>query len=68
MKRATVAPAVGQIWQRRDGTIFEIEKIRAGYVVYWLATGSRPQFRQIALENLKARYSMLWPSPFIPVS
>jgi hypothetical protein len=47
---------VGQVWVRRDGSRFEIEHIGGGYVDYWLATGSRPQYRSIRIDLLTKNY------------
>lgn len=47
------AVEVGQVWERRNGSRITIERVDRGYADYWLATGSKPQFRSIALENFK---------------
>ena len=43
---------VGQTWERADGSRFKIEHVNAFYATYWLAAGSRPQYRSIRLERL----------------
>ncbi len=52
-KTDAVLPAVGEVWQRRDGSRFTIEKVGNGYAIYWLASGSKPQYRTISFENFK---------------
>lgn len=52
-------PRPGQVWERANGTRFQIESLRRGYAYYWLSTGSRPQFRSIALANLLRRYHLV---------
>lgn len=44
----------GQIFERKDGTQFIIERTDERFAWYWLQAGSRPQFRSIALERLKS--------------
>jgi hypothetical protein len=62
MKRETSTPTpvveVGQVWERKNGTRFTIERVDPGYADYWLASGSKPQYRSIALENFK-RYRLI---------
>lgn len=55
------ARLVHTIWQRRDGSIFEIERLDGRYAWYWLASGSRPQFRSIEIERLNRRYRCVSP-------
>lgn len=50
---------VGAIWRRRDGSTFTVERADSRYVWYWLADGSRPQFRSVAVERLEADYVRL---------
>ena len=44
-------PEPGQWWKRKNGTLFKIERVAQWY---WLNAGSKPQYRSIRLENLKA--------------
>ncbi len=46
---------VGDIFERRDGGRLTIQYIAPGYAHYWLARGSKPQFRSIRLERLQTR-------------
>ena len=46
----------GQTWERRNGTRFVISHVDLKYAHYWLAEGSKPQYRHIALENFAKRY------------
>ncbi len=43
----------GQVWTRRNGSQFIIERSDERFAYYWLEAGSRPQFRSIALDRLK---------------
>lgn len=52
-------PAVGQVWARRDGTTFTIEKLCGKYVSYWLSEGSHRQFREIRIDQLLKRYRLV---------
>lgn len=57
-----MTPAVGQWWERPNGSRFQILILTTvcgrEYVGYWLKTGSRPQCRYIAVQNLK-RYKLI---------
>jgi len=57
------APAIGQEWERRDGSRFIILKMftlsTGEYVSYYLATGSRPQMRHIRVDQLLRRYKLV---------
>lgn len=62
MKSSAPAPqdhcrvGIGEVWQRRNGSTFTIEKVQRGFVRYYLSAGSRPQFREIAIDNPLKRY------------
>ncbi len=51
----------GQIWARANGTTFTIDKIDEKYAYYWLAAGSRPQYRSIRLDLLLKKYKCVTP-------
>lgn len=51
-KKPARAELVGFVFERSDGTRFLVEKQDGQFVYYWLAAGSRPQFRSVAIENL----------------
>jgi hypothetical protein len=59
----------GQLWERRNGTRVMIERIvpaatHEGFAEYYLAAGSRPQFRQIRIDRLLKTFKLL--SPALP--
>lgn len=61
-RRDDVKEMAGQVFERRDGSRFIIERSDEKYAYYWLDAGSRPQFRAVALENLKPpRYRRVAP-------
>lgn len=46
------APLLGSTWMRKNGSTFTVERVERGYAVYWLADGSKPQFRGIRVDRL----------------
>jgi hypothetical protein len=46
----------GDIWIRRNGTRFKIDHVDLKYAYYWLAQGSKAQYRSVRLELLTKRY------------
>jgi hypothetical protein len=50
-----VGVKAGDVWERRNGSTFTIDWVDRKYV-YWLSSGSHPQYRSISLENLQKRY------------
>jgi hypothetical protein len=50
---------VGQVWERRDGSRVTIDYIERGYARYWLATGSRPQYRDVRIDILLKRWKLV---------
>lgn len=51
----------GQIWERHDGSQFTIDHLTTcGYAVYWLSSGSRPQFRSVRVDRLRKHYKLLY--------
>jgi hypothetical protein len=51
---------VGQVWERHDGSRFRIESRNREYIYYWLATGSKPQYRGIRIDLLLRNYNLLF--------
>jgi hypothetical protein len=49
----------GQFWKRPNGTVLKLEYVRNGYATYWLDKGSRPQHRDIRVEMLLKRYTLM---------
>lgn len=45
-------PARGQMWERPNGTRFKIDHVDLKYAYYWLAAGSKPQYRSVRLDTL----------------
>jgi hypothetical protein len=50
---------VGQTWERKDGSRVTLDHIGRGYATYWLASGSRPQFRDVRIDILLKRWKLV---------
>ena len=49
----------GQVWQRKDGSQVTLEYVRGKYATYYLSTGSRPQLRDVRLDVLLRRWTLV---------